>query len=149
MEGERRSTFKHSRSMRTSEGLLEATRESKEAFKPSARPLSKSRATIKKSLSGLSTVGSLWNLWWASRVLCTRRTQRSKTGGANVRNPSPNAVATDDRHSSKGNRSLSSSVSAFHLAIKGGYCVEIIWFIRPARNLPEKDEKKRKKDERR
>ena len=82
---------------------------------PSASPLSRSSATIMKSLSGNSNC-SLFCMWakcWF-RVCSTRLTHRLKTGSQYGRKPSCSAVATEERHSNKGNRSLSSSLSAFH-----------------------------------
>ena len=82
---------------------------------PSASPLSRSSATIMKSLSGNSNC-SLFCMWakcWF-RVCSTRLTHRLKTGSQYGRKPSCSAVATEERHSNKGNRSLSSSLSALH-----------------------------------
>ena len=86
---------------------------------PSASPLSRSSATIMKSLSGNSNC-SLFCMWakcWF-RVCSTRLTHRLKTGSQYGRKPSCSAVATEERHSNKGNRSLSSSLSAFHFCNK-------------------------------
>ena len=56
---------------------------------------------------------------WA-RVCSTSETHLWKTGSAYGRKPERRAVATDERHSRSGKRSLSSSFSWFHFWISGG-----------------------------
>lgn len=56
---------------------------------------------------------------WLS-VCSTSEMQRRKTGSQYGRKPDWRAVATDDRHSNRGKRSLSSSFRMFHLVINGG-----------------------------
>jgi len=61
--------------------------------------------------------------WLCCNVLEIMWTQRWNTGSAYGRNEQCKAVATDEIHSSRGNNSLSSSLSIDHLAIKG--CINI------------------------
>eukprot|EP00160_Parvularia_atlantis_P019831 Unigene7958_Nuclearia_a/m.24419 Unigene7958_Nuclearia_a/g.24419 ORF Unigene7958_Nuclearia_a/g.24419 Unigene7958_Nuclearia_a/m.24419 type:complete len:345 (-) Unigene7958_Nuclearia_a:1740-2774(-) len=109
-------------------GLHDTTSDSIEDPRPSARPLSRSSETTTKSLSGLSgrsaSGGAVRRLssyccTWSS-VPVMMRTQRSKTGTANGRNPLPMAMAMLLRLSSSGKSSWFVSGSCDHLCSSGG-----------------------------